>query len=82
MDDGSLIGGGGGSGYSKLSTKSPDLLNDLVWFFPGPSQKQLIVLFHGCHGQFLVSNKRPELDIWKKSLLNDQHYLFFQILEA
>ena len=30
MDDGSLIGGGGGgSGYSKLSTKSPDLLNDL-----------------------------------------------------
>ena len=29
MDDGSLIGGGGGSGYSKLSTNSPDLLNDL-----------------------------------------------------
>ena len=29
MDDGSLIGGGGGSGSSKLSTKSPDLLNDL-----------------------------------------------------
>ena len=25
-----------------------------------------------------ASTKRPGLDIWKKSLLNDQHYLFFK----
>ena len=34
------------------------------------------VLFQGCHSQFLGSIKRPDLDIWKKSLLNNQYYLF------
>ena len=36
------------------------------------------VLCQGHHGQFLVSVKQPGLDIWKKSLLNDQlqYYLF------
>ena len=34
-------------------------------------------LFQGCLGQFLVSIKQPGLDIWKKSLLNDQYNLFF-----
>ena len=29
-----------------------------------------------------VSIKRPGLDIWKKSLLKDQYYFFFQILDA
>ena len=29
-----------------------------------------------------VSIERPGLDIWKKSLLIDQYYLFFEILEA
>ena len=29
-----------------------------------------------------VSINQPGLDILKKSLLNDQYYLFFQILEA
>ena len=73
--------------YSKFSIKRPVLLNDLVWIF----QKSLYlmtrsisekidrtVLFQGCHGQFLVSIKWPGLDIWKKSLLNDQYYLFFK----
>ena len=73
--------------YSKVSIKRPVLLNDLVWIF----QKSLYlmtrsisekidrtVLFQGCHGQFLVSIKWPGLDIWKKSLLNDQYYLFFK----
>ena len=40
---------------------------------PGPSQKNLIVLFH----LLTVSIKRPGLDIWKKSLLNARYYLFF-----
>ena len=35
------------------------------------------VLSQGCNGQFLVCIKQPCLDIWKKSLLNDQYYLFF-----
>ena len=26
----------------------------------------------------LVSIKRPGLDVWKKSLLNNQYYLFFK----
>ena len=30
----------------------------------------------------IVSIKGPGLDIWKKSLSNNQYYLFFQILEA
>ena len=34
------------------------------------------LLFQGCHGQFLGSIKRPGLDIWKKSLLNDKYFLF------
>ena len=34
------------------------------------------VLFQGCQGQFLVSIKQPGLGIWKKSLLDDQYYLF------
>ena len=50
-----------------------------LWHF-GPSQKKSIVLFYLLTG-FTVSIKRPGLDIWKKSLLN-QYYLFFQILEA
>ena len=67
--------------YSKLSIKCLVLLNDLVWIFqevsikrPGPSQKKIdrTVLFQGCHSQFLGSIKRPGLDTWKKSLLNDQ----------
>ena len=33
------------------------------------------VLFQGYQGQFLGYNKWPGLDIWKKSLLNDQYYL-------
>jgi hypothetical protein len=36
------------------------------------------VIFQGRHSQFLVSIKRPGLDIWKKSLLNNQYYLFFK----
>ena len=32
-----------------------------------------ILLFLGLHCQFLVSIKRPALDIWKKSLWNDQY---------
>ena len=73
--------------YSKVSIKHPVLLKDLVWIFPkisikrpGPSQKKIdpTVLFQGCHGQFLVSIKLPGLDIWKKSLLNDQYYIFFK----
>ena len=35
-----------------------------------------IVYFQGCHSQFLVSVKQPGLDIWKKSQLNNQYYLF------
>ena len=29
-----------------------------------------------------ISIKRSGMDIWKKSLLNDKYYLFFQITEA
>ena len=41
------------------------------------------VAFQGCQGQFLVSIKQPGLGIWKKSLLDDQYYLFssFRSLE-
>ena len=80
MDDGSLIGGGGGSGYSKLSTKSPDLSNDLVWFFPGSSQKQLIVLFHfrAAMANFCALLNNLVWIFGKKSLLNEQYYLFFK----
>ena len=70
--------------YSKLSIKSPVLLNDLGEVFqkvsnkpPGPKIDRA-VLFQGRHGQFLVSIKRPDLDIWKKSLLNDNYYLLFK----
>ena len=34
-------------------------------------------LFQGCQCQFLVSNKRPGLDVWENSLLNDPYYLIF-----
>ena len=34
------------------------------------------VLFQGCHCQFLGSIKQPGLDNWKKSLSNNQYYLF------
>ena len=37
-----------------------------------------IVVFQDCHDQSLGSIKRPGLEIWKKSLSNDQHYLFFK----
>ena len=36
------------------------------------------VLFQSCHCQFLGSIKQPGLDNWKKSLLNDQYYIFFK----
>ena len=35
------------------------------------------VLFQGWQGQFFVSIKQPGRDICKKSLLNNQYYLFF-----
>ena len=41
-----------------------------------------VCLLQGHHSQFLVFIKQPGLDIWKKSLLNNQYYLFFQIREA
>ena len=46
----------------------------------GPSQKKMYhtVLFQGCHGQFLVSIKRSGLNIWKKSQLNNQYYIFIK----
>ena len=49
------------------------LLNDQVHL---RKKKYRTVLFQGHYGQFLVSIKRPGLDIWKKSLLNNQYYLF------
>ena len=80
------------STYSKVSIKRPVLLNDLVWIFSKSfyqttrsiSEKiDHTVLFQGPHSQFLVSIKRPGLDICKMSLLNNQYILsFFQILEA
>ena len=75
--------------YSKVSIKPPVLLNDLVWILPKSlyqttrsiSEKiDRTVLFQGHHGQYLVSIKRPGLDIWRKSLSNNQY--FFQIIEV
>ena len=40
------------------------------------------VLFQGCHGQFLVSIKRPGLDIQEKVSIKRPVLSFFQILEA
>ena len=73
------------SKYSEVSIKRRVLLN--FWIFPKnlyystrsiPENIDRTVLFQGCHGQFLVSIKQPGLDIWKKSILNDQYYLFFK----
>ena len=74
------------SKYSKLSIKRPVLSNDLVWIFLKKSllndqvhfRKKWSYYFISWHSQFLGFIKRPGLDIWKKSLLNDQHYLFFK----
>ena len=73
--------------YSKVSFKLPVLLNDLVWIIPKSlyqttrsiaEKNDRTLLFQGCHGHFLGSIKQPGLDIWKKSLLNNQYYLFFK----
>ena len=61
----------------KCSNKS--LVNDQVHLIKNINRT---VLFQGCQGQFLVSIKPTGLDIWKKSLKNEQYYLFFLILGA
>ena len=42
----------------------------------GPFHKKIIVL--AVLVMVTVSIKHPAVDIWKKSLLNHQHYLFFK----
>ena len=67
---------------SLLTIKRPVLLNDLVWIFPKSfyqttrsisAKMDCIVL-----STYLltVSIKSPGVDIWKKSLLNNNYYLF------
>ena len=78
--------------YSKVCSKGPILLNDLVWIFPKSLyqttksiSKKIIVQFYfrATMGNFWsLLFRQPALDIWKKSLSNIQHYPFFQILEA
>ena len=74
--------------YSEVSIKRPVHLNNLVWIFPKSlyqmtrsisEKNDRTVLFTYL---LTVSIKRPGLDIWKKSLLNNPYYIFFQILEA
>ena len=66
----------------------PVLLNDLVRIFPKnfyqTTSEEIgrTFLLQGRHGQFLVYIKQPGLNIWKKSLFDNQYYLFFQVLEA
>ena len=67
--------------YSKLSIKRPVLLNDLVLIFPKTTRSiseknDCTVLFQSCHGQFLVSIKRPGLDIRKKCIKPPVLYFF------
>ena len=73
--------------YSMVSIKLPGLSNKLVWIFSKSlylttrsisENNDCTALFQGCHGQFLVSIKQPGLDIWKKSLLNNQYHLSFK----
>ena len=54
----------------KLNFSKKSLLNDQVNL-----RKSCTVSFQGCHDQFLGSIKQPGLDIWKKSILNDQYHL-------
>ena len=56
--------------YQKVSIKKTRSISEKIHH---------TVLFQGCHGQFLVSIKQPGLNIWKKSLLNDQYYLCFKL---
>ena len=70
--------------YFKVSIKRPVLSKDLVWIFPKKSllndQVHLKKIDRPDLFMYLltVSIKRPGLDFWKKSLLNDQYYLYFK----
>ena len=77
--------------YSKVSIKHPVLLTTWFEFFqkvsikrPGPSQKKSIVLlyFRAATANFWALLNDLVWIFGKKYLLNNQYYLFFQILSA
>ena len=68
---------------STLSSLLSILFYLMTWseFFRKVSIKKpglSIVLFQGCHSQFLGSIKHSGLDILQKYLLIDQYFLFFK----
>ena len=63
--------------YSKVSIKLPVLLNILFWNFLKSTISEKIYRTFLFMYLLTVSIKHPGLDFLKKSLLNNQYYLFF-----